>query len=274
MTPKITLGLPTYKGSEHIKESISSIRNQSYTNFRLIISINGVDDHCYGICNDLAKIDSRIEIIYHKKNLSIWENWTEPLKRCEKELFMWVSDDDILPINYIENLIKLFFQFDQKALIYGKFVEFEKLPIPTNHIANGLVYTFGGARLLRKLKFLFYDPSYGKVNALYGLGKSEWFYYAIDSNSGDLNIYDVGFLYDILDVCEIRFSNNIHYRRKYSREIFDKKWRFTDLHVFSDITAFNKTIKNAKISVKLLSYSILPYVFIRSFFKTLSNFIK
>lgn len=274
MKPKITLGLPTYKGYLYIKESLDSIRNQTYQNFQLIISINGIDEETNQICQAYASIDPRIIIVYHNKTLSIWENWNVPLNLCETELFMWVSDDDILPSNYLENLNNLFWTNNSKAMIYGKFVEFENFPHPTSHKGNGIIYTFSGYRYLRKLKFLLLDPSYGKVNSLYGLGKLEWFKYSLSLNLNKSNIYDVGFVFDILDVCDIRFSDNSHFRRKFTREHNDAKWKLSDLHIFSDSRAFYQTIKNSKSLFLFSCFLFFPYVMFRSVIKTIYYFLK
>lgn len=274
MKPEITLGLPTYKGSLHIKESLESIVNQTFRNFHLIISINGIDEDTHIICCEFAKNDSRIKIVNNQRVLSIWENWTVPITQCTTEMFMWVSDDDILPPDYLDNIYRIFLENNSKALVYGKFVEFEKFPQSTNHKGNGLIYNFLGNSLFRKLKFLLLDPGYGKVNGLYGLGKIEWFQYAINLNTNKSEIYDVGFLFDILDVCEIRFSDNSHFRRKFIREIVDKNWSINDLYIFSDLNAFNLTIKNSKLKIRLLCYLFFPIVISRSILKTSFHLIK
>lgn len=274
MPPKITLGLPTFKGSLHIRESLESILNQSFVDFKLIISINGDDDVTFDICTEYARIDSRITVLHQKKYLNVWDNWIETFEYCKSDLFMWVSDDDILECNYLENLYNLFFHYQGKCLIYGKFVEFEKFPIATNHKGNNVIYSFTGNKNVRKLKYLLVDPGYGKVNALYGLGHSDWFRYVFSLNIQKDKIFDVGFLYDILNVCEIRFSNNKHYRRKFNREINKSVWKLRNVSFIYDTITFCNTVKNSSFSTRILCKAFLPYIIIKSLIKSFYTYIK
>jgi glycosyltransferase involved in cell wall biosynthesis len=271
MLSKITLGLPTYKGSDHIRESLDSILNQSFVDFELVISINGNDEVTFDICKEYARIDSRITVIYQRKYLNVWENWLATFEYCNSELFMWVADDDILECNYLENLYKLFNQHQGQSLIYGKFVEFEEFPIPTNHKANNIIFSFKGNKYKRKLKYLLMDPGYGKVNALYGLGRPDWFRYVFDRNKQKDKIFDVGFLFDMLSVCEIRFSDNNHYRRKFNRDKNEIVWQWRNVFFIYDSITFCKTIRNSVFILRVLYYVFLPYIIIRSFIRRFSK---
>ena len=55
-TPKITIGIPTYKRNDHIYNALKSLSKQSYKNIKIIISNNSQD------INDIDEL----KLIYHK----------------------------------------------------------------------------------------------------------------------------------------------------------------------------------------------------------------
>lgn len=67
MKPKVSIIVPVYRAEQYLKRSVSSILNQTFTNFELILVDDGSPDSCPQMCDDLAKIDSRI-VVVHKEN--------------------------------------------------------------------------------------------------------------------------------------------------------------------------------------------------------------
>ena len=63
---KISVILPVYNSEEYIRESITSILNQTYKNFELIIIDDGSTDNSKEICKNFSKKDNRIIFIDNK----------------------------------------------------------------------------------------------------------------------------------------------------------------------------------------------------------------
>ena len=63
---KITIGIPVYNGEKFLVEKISSILNQNYNNFELIISDNCSTDSTKEICEKFVTKDKRIRFFSHK----------------------------------------------------------------------------------------------------------------------------------------------------------------------------------------------------------------
>ena len=102
---KLTIGIPTYNGEQFLKEKITSILNQNFTDFELIISDNGSTDTTKEICNNFAIKDKRIRFFSHKKNLGAFWNFDFILKKACGKYFMWTAvDDKILPGFYEKNI--------------------------------------------------------------------------------------------------------------------------------------------------------------------------
>ena len=64
--PLISIIMPTYNRKNIIQKAITSVLNQTYTNFELIIIDDGSDDGTYDLLKSLK--DERIRILRHEKN--------------------------------------------------------------------------------------------------------------------------------------------------------------------------------------------------------------
>ena len=64
---KITIGIPVYNGEEFLEEKITSILNQDFVDFELIISDNASTDSTKEICSKFATNDKRVKFFSHKK---------------------------------------------------------------------------------------------------------------------------------------------------------------------------------------------------------------
>ena len=102
---KLTIGIPVYNGEKFLEEKITSILNQDFTDFELIISDNASTDSTKEICNNFATNDKRVRFFSHKKNLGVNWNFDFILKKAKGEYFMWTATDDkILPGFYEKNI--------------------------------------------------------------------------------------------------------------------------------------------------------------------------
>lgn len=102
ISPKIIIGMPVYNVSKFLHNSITSLLNQSYKNFILIISDNGSTDDTKLICEKFLNKDKRIQYISHSINRGYAWNLNFVLNQVDSEYFMWAGGDDIWHPNFIE----------------------------------------------------------------------------------------------------------------------------------------------------------------------------
>lgn len=95
MSAKITIGLPVYNGGEFIHKRINSILNQSYSNFKLIISDNASTDLTSKICEEFQKKDKRISYIRQEINMGVTWNYNFVCEQADTDYFVWAQVDDI-----------------------------------------------------------------------------------------------------------------------------------------------------------------------------------
>lgn len=65
--PQISVIVPVYKVEQFLQRCVSSILNQSFGDFELILVEDGSPDNCGAICDGYASQDSRIHVI-HREN--------------------------------------------------------------------------------------------------------------------------------------------------------------------------------------------------------------
>ena len=65
--PKVSVIIPAYNAEEHIEETVSSILNQNFKDFEIIIVNDGSTDKTKEIVTKLGARDSRIKLV-NKEN--------------------------------------------------------------------------------------------------------------------------------------------------------------------------------------------------------------
>lgn len=103
---KVDILLATYNGEKYIREQIDSILNQTYKEFRLLISDDGSTDGTRDILNEYKAKDDRIEIFMQEENLGVVKNFEFLLKKVEAKYYMFSDQDDIWKDEKIEKSFK------------------------------------------------------------------------------------------------------------------------------------------------------------------------
>lgn len=91
---KIDILLATYNGEKYLREQIDSILNQTYSNFRLIISDDCSKDRTREIIKEYEKKDNRIISYFQEDNLGYVKNFEFLLSKVENEIYMLSDQDD------------------------------------------------------------------------------------------------------------------------------------------------------------------------------------
>ena len=102
---KVSIIIPVYRAEKYIKECVSSVMKQSYSNLEIILVDDGSPDRSGEICDALSHEEKRIKVI-HKKNGGASSARNAGLKCAEGSYICFVDSDDFLPVNAIENLVQ------------------------------------------------------------------------------------------------------------------------------------------------------------------------
>ena len=102
---KISIIVPVYNVEKYLEKCVNSIINQTYRNLEIILIDDGSTDNSGIICDELAKKDSRINVI-HKENEGVSVTKNLGIKVSTSDYVAFVDSDDWLTEDYCECLYK------------------------------------------------------------------------------------------------------------------------------------------------------------------------
>ena len=116
--PRITVGLPVYKGADLIAEALDCLQRQTFGNFEAIISVDGGDEETATACKPFLT-DSRFRMIVHSDRLDWVGNFNWLLQQDLQEFFCYRQHDDTTAPEFFETLLQLADKEANAAAIYS-----------------------------------------------------------------------------------------------------------------------------------------------------------
>ena len=160
---KICILLAAYNGSSYIKDQITSIQSQEYSNWDLFVNIDLSEDSTKEIVDEISNSDSRINILKNERFGSAGKNFYDLIKNAPIEKYDFVAfadQDDIWNVDKLskaieiltdKNLTKLFHFARFDIAVLEKNVCPIKGPVYCTKIASKLCRTFGARHGLADL---------------------------------------------------------------------------------------------------------------------------
>lgn len=109
--PKISVIVPIYKVEEYLKRAVDSILQQTFSDLEIILVDDGSPDNCGLMCEEYAKIDSRIKVV-HKTNGGLSSARNAGLDVATGEYIGFVDSDDWIHPQMYEYLYKCATKYD------------------------------------------------------------------------------------------------------------------------------------------------------------------
>ncbi|MDB7988600.1 glycosyltransferase [Faecalicoccus pleomorphus] len=101
---KLSIIVPVYQVEAHIDECITSILDQTFRDFELILVDDGSLDRCPAICDVYAQKYSRIRVI-HQKNQGLSAARNTGLQAARGDYIGFVDSDDFIEASMYEKLL-------------------------------------------------------------------------------------------------------------------------------------------------------------------------
>ncbi|CDZ69708.1 glycosyltransferase [Neorhizobium galegae] len=165
--PEISIGLPVYNGSCHLRTAINSVLQQSFTDFELIISDNSSTDETEQICREFSGLDSRIRYFRQEVNIGVINNFQFVYQQATAPLFKWMAHDDWLDLDWLSQLMPV--ARTRRAIVFGHLQMVTHDGQAMEHQANGRAMQYDGPALWRQLAFAIEPANLGKANTIYGI---------------------------------------------------------------------------------------------------------
>ncbi|SCZ80177.1 glycosyltransferase family 2 protein [Pseudobutyrivibrio xylanivorans] len=97
----ISVIVPVYNVESFLDQCVTSIINQTYSNFELILVDDGSKDSSGAICDEWYKKDSRIKVI-HQSNGGLSAARNSGLDQAKGDYVCFIDSDDFVKENYLE----------------------------------------------------------------------------------------------------------------------------------------------------------------------------
>lgn len=116
--PKFSIILPCYNVENHIEKAIRSVLNQTYTDFELLVVIDGSPDNSVDIANRMAKEDKRITV-FEKPNGGLSDARNYGLERAKGEFVYFMDSDDWIEPTLLEDNLKIVEEETLDFVVFG-----------------------------------------------------------------------------------------------------------------------------------------------------------
>lgn len=111
--------IPNYNYAHFLPECVDSVLSQGVDDVRIIIIDNASQDNSIEVACQLARMDSRIEIVRHGENLGYHASFNEGIALARADYFMILCADDVLMPNAMRNAIALLEKFSEATFVLG-----------------------------------------------------------------------------------------------------------------------------------------------------------
>lgn len=159
--PLVTIGIPAYNASHYLGDCLSSILNQSFADFEVIVTDDGSTDSTAQIVKQFD--DDRIKLLTDNRNIGISARINQQVDLARGRFFCRMDADDIMFITRLEKQLNFMIAHPEIDVIGSQAVV-----IDDRNIIMG--YRFCNPKFSRKSslrEILFIHPSI--------FGKTEWF---------------------------------------------------------------------------------------------------
>lgn len=104
--PEFSIIVPIYKTEAYLDRCISSILQQSFQDYEVILIDDGSPDRCPDICDYYKELDTRVKVI-HKQNGGVSSARNAGLAIAEGEYIWFIDSDDYIGVDSLQRLYEI-----------------------------------------------------------------------------------------------------------------------------------------------------------------------
>mgnify|MGYP002542188736 CR=1 FL=1 len=144
----VSIIVPIYNSEETLEKCISSLQNQTYQDYELILVNDGSTDSSKDICDSIAKKSNNVRVI-HTSNKGVSNARNLGIKYAKGKYIQFVDSDDFCELNMSETLIKKIQNSDSELIICGYYIN------KTNKMTKRCVTKDFEVKSVKSMNFLY-----------------------------------------------------------------------------------------------------------------------
>jgi glycosyltransferase involved in cell wall biosynthesis len=106
LAPRVMALMPTWCAAAFVRETLESLKAQTYENFAILISDDASPDETARICADYVVADGRFQLILQPRNLGWIGNVNFLLSQARGHYFFFAFHDDPIEPDYVAQLVE------------------------------------------------------------------------------------------------------------------------------------------------------------------------
>ena len=277
----VSIICPVYNASDHLRECVSSVLNQSSKDWELILINDGSTDDSGAICDELAQSDKRIKVL-HKPNGGQMKARIDGINISTGDYILFLDSDDVFYNDAIvtvaehiksnANIDVLLFNADTfPKHDSNKSLPFNKINLTLKNSIDIMKYSFGnqmfGYLWMYSFKKSLMLKTIDKENQFIGIRYTE----------------DAAFIYNALSFCNLMqvinttiyaYRDNPHSitRNLTDKDRIDRFYVFDYIYskIFEHQSAFELSKSNS-IMISWAMFSMLEHIRDKKLFKAMFN---
>ncbi|MBW4029815.1 MAG: glycosyltransferase family 2 protein [Acidobacteria bacterium] len=116
----VTVGVPTYNNQDTIFETITSLRQQTYSEWECFITDDSCSSDTFDVAREAVDNDPRFVLIKNPQRLGAAGNWNSLLERATAPLFKLLCADDLLYENALEREVMAINEHPSAVLVTSR----------------------------------------------------------------------------------------------------------------------------------------------------------
>jgi glycosyltransferase involved in cell wall biosynthesis len=117
--PLVTVIMPVYNREDLVKDSLTCVLNQSYTNWECVIVNDGSIDGTKSVIEKFTKVDPRF-ILFNTVNGGAAKARNYGIERSTGIYILPLDSDDLIVDTYLEKAVNCFLKSATLKIVYGK----------------------------------------------------------------------------------------------------------------------------------------------------------
>lgn len=253
--PGVSVIIPVYNGERYLRETVTSILDQSFRDFEILIVDDGSTDNSGPIAVDLQKNDERI-VVFKKENTGVSDSRNYGMERAQGEFLVFLDADDIAGTDFLKSRVNSLLQ-NKNMGVCGSGVGY--IDEGGKTIRGGAVLQSPGTHMLEEI--LFYSagittiPSNLMFRKAVLLQNNIWFDCRLSSTADRMFLSRVALVSQCMALSEVNLFYRVHSGSMYHNSGNRKR-------VFKDNELFVKIL----IKESIVPKQLMPEFLIKNYY--------